>query len=185
MPLLKNCCFCISLKISGLIVGWIGAVFSCLCIISVVLYIFNSAGKSICCLLYILRGMIFNFDLRFVVAMLAIVLVSHILLIIGTIKRNRFLLLPWITMMGSLGFLCFLGKISSIVNLAVTEDVGKIFVVFFISFLTAIPLYLWLVIVSLFQEIHDEEHRSTPLIYPIYQPNNNYIPNYPPQSATF
>ncbi|GAB0100065.1 hypothetical protein DMENIID0001_160480 [Sergentomyia squamirostris] len=182
MPLLKKCCFCFSLKTGGVILGWLGAVSAALASVIALIALCNVDSLTKMIMENLEKqgpNSIAKYDedfiktalqigLGFYLAMALIGLISASLLIAGSVKRNRFLLLPWLISFAvslGIGGLMILAQIVG----CFSHDVSAGFLALFVGGgMYAFELYLWFAIFSLFQQLREEETSglgATALIY--------------------
>ncbi|XP_015591259.1 uncharacterized protein LOC107265884 [Cephus cinctus] len=144
---LKTCCCCIPLKEGTITIGILGIILSVINIIT--LFTTNIRNRII---------LIEYLDKSVVVIILTINLIMTIListlLIIGAIKRNIYLMLPWVI----LGIMCVVGLVGSVlytvIMLYIQSKVldGSLYLLFGILAIV-IYLYIWGVVYSYFQEV--------------------------------
>ncbi|XP_055691003.1 uncharacterized protein LOC129794260 [Lutzomyia longipalpis] len=187
MPLLRKCCCCFSLKTGGVILGWIGAVSSFLVAVICLIAICNvetiiSAIKE-----HVKEENIQEDTLRSVlqiflgvyIALSLIGLISASLLIAGSVRRNRYFILPWLITCGMNLLFGLLFSLFQVVG-AMTADVGYgFFTLFIVAIVYGFELYLWLAIFSLFQQLREEETKGVGAAALIYKaPPTDGLPAY-------
>lgn len=109
-----------------------------------------------------------------------VALISASLLIAGAVRRNRYLLLPWL-ISGAINL--GVGLIITMVQVAMTmsENVAEGFITLvFMLVMYGFGVYIWLAIMSLFQELRHEECNGVGAAALIYKapPANDGLPAY-------
>ncbi|XP_059614461.1 uncharacterized protein LOC132260405 [Phlebotomus argentipes] len=188
MPILRKCCCCFSLKTGGVILGWIGAVSSFLVLVITLIAMCNvdtivkalveqTQEKQLDPEMIKTYVQIF---LGLYIAVSLIGLISASLLIAGAVRRNRYLILPWLITTGINVVLGCIVAICQVVG-AMTHDIGAGFAVLLLmGAIIAFEIYLWLAILSLFQHLREEERNSVSPAALIYKapPPNDGLPSY-------
>ncbi|XP_069685287.1 uncharacterized protein [Periplaneta americana] len=156
MPILERCCFCGSLKVGTIISGVLGVVTAVATLI-LILVVRNIRMKTI--IIDTLSPEI----VKIIIALnLVMTVLISVLLIWGAVKRNKFMMLPWIM----LTIMIAIGGLISIIWTAVEyynkdHDTSGTLVLVFGLIGIAIMVYLWLVVLSYYQQLVEESHRGT------------------------
>lgn len=154
MTLLKSCCFCGSLRTGTLVAGVAGIILAIIGIIVILTVpvqfktiVLDWLPESVVKII-----MIVNF---------AMTILISILLIVGTIKRNMYLMIPWVL----LGIMLAIGLLVSVIYTSVVFFLhddnlnGSLFLVIgLISFV--VYVYMWMVVYSFFTIIKEETDRG-------------------------
>ncbi|XP_046989242.1 uncharacterized protein LOC124594836 [Schistocerca americana] len=154
MPILDRCCFCGSLKWGTIITGLLGIILA----IATLIFVLVTNVKMQTIVIDTLPPLIVKIILA--INLVMTVLISG-LLVIGAIRRSKYMMLPFVV----LGIMLAIGLFISIIYTSVTnfikgkELLGSIWLVGgLIS--VAIYVYLWLVVFSYYQLVQEEGGRG-------------------------
>lgn len=154
MPILDRCCFCGSLKWGTIITGLLGIILA----IATLIFVLVTNVKMQTIVIDTLPPLIVKIILA--INLVMTVLISG-LLVIGAIRRSKYMMLPFVV----LGIMLAIGLFISIMYTSVTnfikgkELLGSIWLVGgLIS--VAIYVYLWLVVFSYYQLVQEEGGRG-------------------------
>lgn len=156
MPILEKCCFCGSLKVGTIISGVLGVITAVATLI-LILVVRNIRMKTI--IIDTLSPEI----VKIIIALnLVMTVLISVLLIWGAVKRNKFMMLPWIM----LTIMIAIGGLISIIWTAVEyynkdHDTSGTLVLVFGLIGIVIMVYIWLVVLSYYQQLVEESHRGT------------------------
>ncbi|GLG99613.1 hypothetical protein R5R35_005614 [Gryllus longicercus] len=158
MPILDSCCGCGSLKTGTIITGVLGVVIGIVTLILVLVTDMKFQTIIIDTLPETVVKIIFAINL------VMTVLIS-LLLIVGAIKRNKFMMLPWV----ALAILLAVGLVISIIYTAVVCFMdserpnhvlrGSLWLALGLP-AVAVYVYLWVVVYSYFQLLMEEAGRG-------------------------
>ncbi|XP_066153445.1 uncharacterized protein [Euwallacea fornicatus] len=162
--LLKRCCCCGSLRTGTLVAGAgaiILALFTIIIIILNMLQIVNIQIRMI-----VLDSFLPELAIQIILIVnLCVTIILSILLIVGTIKRNFYLMMPWVVLGGMLIFGLLVSVIVTAINFY-SEDTpngdfnGTLWLVLgLIAF--GVYTYMWLVAFSFFYQVWKEAKRGT------------------------
>ncbi|XP_071444468.1 uncharacterized protein [Hetaerina americana] len=149
MPILDSCCRCISLKTGTIITGVLGIVISIITFIVVLV----TDVKMQTIVIDTLPPTVVKIILAINLAMTVLI---SVLLILGAVKRNKYMMLPWVALAIMLAIGLAVSVIYTAVNFYVHHDTlnGTIWLVF--GLLTvALYVYLWLVVFSFYQLVKE------------------------------
>lgn len=162
MPMLNSCCGSWSLKTGSIVSGVLGILIGALTLIYIL--VANVKMKTI---------VIDTLPPDVVKIILALNLIMTMLisalLIVGVLKRNKFMMLPWVI----LGIMLAIGALISVIYTTVIMFIGKhvltgvIWLICGLIFV-AIYTYLWFVVFSYYQLLQEEKGRG-PYSRPQYQ----------------
>ncbi|KAL1494116.1 hypothetical protein ABEB36_009765 [Hypothenemus hampei] len=161
--LLKRCCCCGSLRTGTLIAGAAAIVLAIFTIIIIVLAMLDIINVQI--RMIVLDAFLPPLAIQIILIVnLCVTIILSILLIVGTIKRNFYLMMPWVV----LGGMLIIGLLVSVIVTAInfyTENSesgnvnGTIWLVLgLIAFV--IYTYMWLVAFSFFYQVWQEAKRG-------------------------
>jgi len=153
-PLLNTCCRCQPLRVGAIIAG-VGAIL--LAIVSlVILFVVRAEFKTI------VLDWLPQWVVKTVLAVnLCMTIIISIVLIIGVLKKNHFLMLPWVI----LGFMVIISLVISVIYTAVIFFIdgyilaGVLWIVVGII-CVLIYLYMWAVVYSQFTVLKEELQRG-------------------------
>lgn len=162
MPVLKNCCRCLTLKTGTIVTGVLAIIIALTTLITIL--VVKMKMKTI------VADHLSSETVKIIVAInLAMTILISTLLIIGTIKKNRWLMAPWVI----LAIILVIGLAVSVIYTSVEFYInnqplnGTIWLI--IGLLgCAISTYLWFVVFSYFQLIKEEKEGRSPYFRPIY-----------------
>ncbi|KAB0793475.1 hypothetical protein PPYR_13095 [Photinus pyralis] len=154
MALLKSFCLCGSLRTGTLIAGFAGIILAILGIV----VIFTVPVE--------IRTIVLDWLPKLAVQIImavnfAMTILISILLIIGTMKRNMYLMIPWVL----LGIMLAIGLVVSVIYTAVDfylkKDslTGSVVLVLGLAFFV-VYVYMWMVVYSFFAIIKEETDRG-------------------------
>jgi len=153
-PLLKSCCLCQSLRNGSIISGILAIILSIATII--VIFTTRIAFKTI----------VFDWIPTDIVKIILVInlcmtILISLLMIVGVLKRNHYLMMPWVV----LGIMIAIGLLVSVIYTAVVFFIdgflltGVLWLIFgLIS--TAIMTYCWCVVYSEYTNLSDENERG-------------------------
>lgn len=160
--MLNSCCGCWSLKIGSIVSGVLGIVIGALTLV----YILVTDVKMKTIVIDTLPSDVVKIILALNLIMTMLI---SALLIVGVLKRNKFMMLPWVI----LGIMLAVGALISVIYTTVMLFIGKhvltgvIWLIFGLIFV-AIYTYLWFVVFSYYQLLQEEKGRG-PYSRPQYQ----------------
>lgn len=154
MTLLKSFCFCGSLRTGTLVAGVSGIVLAIIGILVILLLPVE------------FKTIVLDWLPKFVVQIIMIInfamtIFISILLIVGAVRRNMYLMIPWVL----LGIMLAIGLLVSVIYTAVDfylrEDMlnGSLFLVVGLIFFV-VYVYMWMVVYSFFTIIKEETDRG-------------------------
>ncbi|KAL5279733.1 hypothetical protein ACFFRR_003998 [Megaselia abdita] len=153
-PLLKTCCCCQSLRNGSIISGALAIVLS---IISIILiFVTRVEFKTI-----LLDWLPSNVVKIILVINLCMTILISVLMIIGVLKRNHYLMLPWVV----LGIMICIGLLISVIYTAVVFFIdgfvlaGVLWLVIGVLAVVVIT-YCWCVVYSQFAIISEDNNRG-------------------------
>ncbi|XP_075231428.1 uncharacterized protein LOC142330191 isoform X2 [Lycorma delicatula] len=154
MPLLDSCCGRWSLKVGTIISGVLGVIIGAVTLI----FVLTTNVKMQTIVIDTLPSHIVKIILAINLVMTMII---SALLVIGAIKRNRFMMLPWVI----LAIMLAIGLAISVIYTAVVffihkQALGGVLWLIFGLISVAIYVYLWLVVFSYFQLLQEEKGRG-------------------------
>nr|CAD7200366.1 unnamed protein product [Timema douglasi] len=160
MPILDSCCRCGTLKVGTIISGILGIIIGIVTMILVL--VTNVKFKTI--IIDVLPQYVVKIILAVNLFMTAVI---SAILIYGAIKRNKFMMLPWVV----LAFMLAIGILITIIWTAVVFFIDGFvlsgvltLVIGFIGL--AVYVYLWMVVYSYFQLLMEEDGRG-PYVKPM------------------
>ncbi|XP_054284036.1 uncharacterized protein LOC129001573 isoform X2 [Macrosteles quadrilineatus] len=162
MPMLNSCCGCASLKVGTIISGALGVVIGAVTLV----FILVTDVKLQTIVIDTLPSDIVKIILAINLVMTMLI---SVLLIIGALKRNRFMMLPWVI----LAIMLAIGLAISVIYTAVVFFMHKqafgacLWLLFGLSSV-AIYVYLWFVVFSYYQLLQEEKGRG-PYSRPAYR----------------
>ncbi|CAL7936371.1 unnamed protein product [Xylocopa violacea] len=151
---LTSCCGCYSLKAGTLFTGVLGIILSILSL--VMIFTLNVEWKTI------LIDVVDQSIVRIIFAInLCMTILISMLLIIGAVKRNTFMMLPWVV----LGLILAVGLLVSVIYTSIMFFVNQLVIngiLWLVVGLIAIVIYtyLWLVVYSYFQQLRYDKLNS-------------------------
>ncbi|XP_063700743.1 uncharacterized protein LOC134831038 [Culicoides brevitarsis] len=152
-PHLNTCC-CYSLRTGTIISGVIGIV---LAIINLIL-IFTTRAEFKTIIMDWLPSSV----VKIIIAInLAMTILISILLIVGAMKRNHYLMLPWVI----LGIMLAIGLLISVLYTAIVLlidgfiSAGVLWIIVGLI-VVAIYVYMWVIVFSYFSDLKDENDRG-------------------------
>ncbi|XP_023723303.1 uncharacterized protein LOC111873111 [Cryptotermes secundus] len=155
MPILNKCCCCGSLRAGAIISGVLGVVVAVPTLILIL--VLNIKMKTI------IIDTLPHEIVKIIIALnLVMTVLISVLLIWGAVKRNKFMMLPWIM----LSIMIAIGGLISVIWTAVEfydsnhNTTGTLVLVFGLLGV-ALMVYLWLVVLSYYQQLVEESHRGT------------------------
>ncbi|KAL0278627.1 UNVERIFIED_CONTAM: hypothetical protein PYX00_000395 [Menopon gallinae] len=162
MPILDSCCRCCSLKTGTIVSGFLGIIIA----LSTLIVILITKVKMKTIVMDTLHSDVVKIILAVNLAMT--VLIST-LLIVGALKRNRWMMLPWVILAIILAIGLLVSVIYTSVEFYIHKDIlnGTLWLVLGLI-AVAIYTYLWLVVFSYYQLITQEKNRG-PYGRPMYQ----------------
>jgi amino acid transporter len=171
MVILKHCCCCATLAVGGVIIGWVNLVFALIEIIGIAISIsdLESAKKTLIEMDQNNREvaeLISSFGMLLLSIMMVIKIIGFIvaiLLILGATKRNRFHILPHLIFESV--YIVLIGIVWIILFIAIFSASGIFVLLILWTLFFAFNVYLWLCVLSLYQEIRDDETRPPPDSY--------------------
>ncbi|XP_012269489.1 uncharacterized protein LOC105693858 [Athalia rosae] len=148
---LTTCCRCCSLKTGTLVSGVAGIVLAVISLI--VMYTTNVEWRTI------VVDLLPQWAVKLILAInLCMTILISTLLIIGALKRNTFLMLPWVILGIMLAVALLVSVIYTAVMLFINYDtIGGILWIIFGLISVVVYVYMWLVVYSFFQEIRYEK----------------------------
>ncbi|XP_021935605.1 uncharacterized protein LOC110837607 [Zootermopsis nevadensis] len=155
MPILTKCCCCGSLRAGAIISGVLGVVVAIPTLILIL--VLNIKMKTI------IIDTLPQEVVKIIIALnLVMTVLISILLIWGAVKRNKFLMLPWIMLSIMIAIGGLISIIWTVVDLYNTNyDTFATLVLVFGLIGVALVVYLWLVVLSYYQLLVEESHRGT------------------------
>uniref|UniRef100_A0A1B6GSR1 MARVEL domain-containing protein n=1 Tax=Cuerna arida TaxID=1464854 RepID=A0A1B6GSR1_9HEMI len=162
MPMLNSCCGCASLKVGTIISGALGVVIGAVTLV----FVLVTDVKLQTIVIDTLPPNIVKIILAINLVMTMLI---SVLLIIGALKRNRFMMLPWVI----LAIMLAIGLAISIIYTAVVFYLhnyvlgGTLWLIIGLS-CVAIYVYLWFVVFSYYQLLQEEKGRG-PYSRPAYR----------------
>ncbi|XP_076274027.1 uncharacterized protein LOC143204955 isoform X1 [Rhynchophorus ferrugineus] len=158
--LLNRCCCCYSLR-TGTLVAGVGAII--LSIFTIIVIVLNMLGIiNVQIRMIVLDSFLTEFVIQIILIVnLCVTIILSILLIVGTIKRNVYLLMPWVLLGGMLVIGLLVSVIITAVNFYSNDDTlnGTLWLILgLIAFF--IYTYMWLVTYSFFYQIWKEAGRG-------------------------
>jgi hypothetical protein len=153
-PLVTTCCSCYSLRTGTIISGVIGII---LAIINIILvYTTRAEFKTI------IMDWLPSWLVKIIITInLAMTILLSLVLIIGAVKRNHYLMLPWVV----IGIILAVGLLISVlytgIVLLIRSQVlaGVIWIIVGL-FVVALYVYMWAVVYSYFTELKEERKRG-------------------------
>ncbi|XP_022905069.1 uncharacterized protein [Onthophagus taurus] len=151
MPVLKSCCFCGSLRTGTIFAALAGAL---LALVGIILIFTISLDLRVILLNDILPKSVVTI---IIVINFAMTIFISMLLLIGTIKRNMYFMLPWVL----LGIMMPLGVLISTIFTAYNffsedQDTAGIICIVLGIIACIVVIYMWLVVFSFFQIVKKE-----------------------------
>ncbi|XP_030751658.1 uncharacterized protein LOC115879134 [Sitophilus oryzae] len=158
--LLRRCCCCGSLR-TGTLVAGIGAII--LSIFTIIIIVLNMLGIiNVQLRMIVLDSFLSEFVIQIILIVnLCVTIILSILLIVGTIKRNFYLMMPWVLLGGMLIIGLLVSVIITAINFYTNDDNlnGTLWLILgLIAF--CIYTYMWLVTYSFFYQIWQEARRG-------------------------
>ncbi|KAH8369516.1 uncharacterized protein LOC110184088 [Drosophila serrata] len=179
--------FCMRLNTYGVVIGWLGIIFSFLAtiLLSVALGFVDeiaqqivAGSKSADVTLDQVRSVLV-ISLSVYLALKVINLLSSAMLLVGTVKERHLLLLPWLINNGvilAFGIVVHLGLWAQVFS-SPTPFLDALPIILFSMAILAFGWYLYYGIYSLFKQIQVTSDIQRPLIAPASQQTNSY-PSY-------
>ncbi|XP_022192491.2 uncharacterized protein LOC111050467 isoform X1 [Nilaparvata lugens] len=154
MPTLDNCCGIWSLKVGTILSGLLGIIIGAITLI----FVFTTNVKLQTIVIDTLPPDVVKIILA--VNLVMTMLISA-LLIVGALKRNRFMMLPWVI----LAIMLAIGLAISVIYTAIVFFIHKVIIggilwLIFGLLGVAVYVYLWFVVFSYYQLIQEEKGRG-------------------------
>lgn len=158
--LLRRCCCCGTLRTGTLIAGIGAVILSILTIILIVLTMLGILNVQI--RMVVLDAFLPELAIQIILIVnLCVTIILSILLVVGTIKRNFYLMMPWVLLGGMLIIGLLVSVIITAVHFYSNDDTlnGSLWLVLgIIAFL--VYTYMWLVAFSFFYQVWQEAKRG-------------------------
>lgn len=164
MPILKNCCRCCTLKTGTIISGALAIAIAFSTLIGIL--VIKIKMKTI------VADHLSSETVKIIVAInLVMTMLISTLLIVGALRKNRWMMAPWVI----LAIILAIGLAVSVIYTSVEFFInnqplnGSVWLIFGLLG-CAICIYFWLVVFSYFQLIKEEKDGRGPYFRPIYDP---------------
>ncbi|XP_060522976.1 uncharacterized protein LOC132699976 [Cylas formicarius] len=158
--LLKRCCCCGSLRTGTLFAGFASVILSIFTILVIVLKMLDIINVEL--RMIILDSFLSEFAIEIILIVnLCVTIILSILLIVGTIKRNFYIMMPWVVLGGMLIIGLLVSVLITSINFYTSDDSfnGTLWLVIgLIAFV--LYSYMWYVAFSFFYQIYQEARRG-------------------------